>query len=151
MAALTWPENGAVFRVATGIRFAQCDPAGIVFYPQYLLLFQSLVEDWFNQGLHYRYAQMLGPERTGLPIVHLACDFRAIARMGDAVQLELAVLRLGSRSLQLALRCVGDDGAVRALAHQVLVFTSLDSHEAIRIPPAIQARIARWMAAECTV
>ena len=144
MAALTWPENGAVFRVATGIRFAQCDPAGIVFYPQYLLLFQSLVEDWFNQGLHYRYAQMLGPERTGLPIVHLA-------RMGDAVQLELAVLRLGSRSLQLALRCVGDDGAVRALAHQVLVFTSLDSHEAISIPPAIQARIAQWMAAEDTV
>lgn len=151
MAALTWPEKGAVFRVATRIRFAQCDPAGIVFYPQYLVLLQSLVEDWFNEALHYPYAQMLGPERTGLPIVHLACDFRAIARMGDALQLELAVQRLGSRSLNLALRCVGDDGAVRVLVHQVLVFTSLDSHEAIRIPPAIQACIARWMAAEGAV
>lgn len=151
MAALTWPEKGAVFRVATRIRFAQCDPAGIVFYPQYLVLFQSLVEDWFNEALHYPYAQMLGPERTGLPIVHLACDFRAIARMGDALQLELAVQRLGSRSLNLALRCVGADGEVRVLAHQVLVFTSLDSHEAIRIPPAIQACIAQWMAAECAV
>ncbi|GAB2825284.1 acyl-CoA thioesterase [Comamonas piscis] len=151
MAALTWPEKGAVFRVATRIRFAQCDPAGIVFYPQYLLLFQSLVEDWFNEALHYPYAQMLGPERTGLPIVHLACDFRAIARMGDSVQLELAVQRLGSRSLNLALRCVGDDGAVRVLAHQVLVFTSLESHEAISIPPAIQARIAQWMAADGAV
>nr|WP_312986292.1 thioesterase family protein [Comamonas koreensis] len=148
MAALTWPETGPVFRVATGIRFAQCDPAGIVFYPQYLVLFQSLVEDWFNQALHHPYAQMLGPERTGLPIVHLACDFRAIARMGDAVQLELAVLRLGSRSLQLALRCVGDDGQVRALAHQALVFTSLDSHEAIRIPPVIHRRMAAWLAGE---
>lgn len=148
MAALTWPETGPVFRVATGIRFAQCDPAGIVFYPQYLVLFQSLVEDWFNQALHHPYAQMLGSERTGLPIVHLACDFRAIARMGDAVQLELAVLRLGSRSLQLALRCVGDDGQVRALAHQALVFTRLDSHEAIRIPPAIHRRMAAWLAGE---
>ena len=148
MAALTWPETGPAFCVATGIRFAQCDPAGIVFYPQYLVLFQSLVEDWFNQALHYPYAQMLGPERTGLPIVHLACDFRAIARMGDAVQLELAVLRLGSRSLQLALRCVGDDGQVRALAHQALVFTSLDSHEAIRIPAAIHRRMAAWLAGE---
>lgn len=149
MAALSWPQTGSVFRSSTAIRFAQCDPAGIVFYPQYLLLFQSLVEDWFNQALHYPYAQMLGLERTGLPIVHLACDFRAIARMGDAVQLELAVLRLGSRSLNLALRCVGDDGDVRVLAHQVLVFTSLDSHEAICIPASIQTRIARWMAGEC--
>ena len=32
------------------IRFQHCDPAGIVFYPQYFVLFHELIEDWFNDG-----------------------------------------------------------------------------------------------------
>ena len=58
------------------IRFAHCDPAGIIFFPQYLVLFNGLVEDWLNQALRHPYARMLGAERTGLPIVRLECDFR---------------------------------------------------------------------------
>ena len=28
------------------VRFSDCDPAGIVFYPQYFVMFNGLVEDW---------------------------------------------------------------------------------------------------------
>ena len=138
--------NSKRFAVQVPIRFAHCDPAGIIFFPQYLVLFNGLVEDWFNQALAHPYAQMLGHERTGLPIVHLECDFRAIARMGDAVHLDLAVQKLGSRSLELVLRCVGADGVIRAVARKVLVFTSLDSHQAVAVPGPIRVAIERWMA-----
>ena len=142
-------DNGAAsprFARKVSIRFAHCDPAGIIFFPQYLVLFNGLVEDWFNQALAHPYAQMLGHERTGLPIVHLECDFLAIARMGDAVHLDLAVQKLGSRSLELVLRCVGADGVIRAVARKVLVFTSLDSHQAVAVPGPIRVAIERWMA-----
>ena len=33
------------------IRFHHCDPAGIIFYPQYFVLFNELIEDWFTRGL----------------------------------------------------------------------------------------------------
>jgi 4-hydroxybenzoyl-CoA thioesterase len=33
------------------VRFHHCDPAGIVFYPQYFVLFHELMEDWFREGL----------------------------------------------------------------------------------------------------
>ena len=148
MAALTWPEHGPFFRSSISIRFAHCDPAGIIFFPQYLVLFNGLVEDWFNLALEHPYAQMLGHERTGLPIVHLECDFRAIARMGDAVHLDLAVQMLGSRSLELVLRCMGTDGVLRAMARKVLVFTNLDSHAAVAVPGPIRAVIERWMAGD---
>ena len=39
------------------VRFSHCDPAGIVFYPQYFIMFNGLVEDWFNQGLGLNYAR----------------------------------------------------------------------------------------------
>ena len=48
------------------IRFAHCDPAGIIFFPQYLVLFNGLVEDWFNQALGLSYADMLHKDKVGL-------------------------------------------------------------------------------------
>lgn len=122
------------------IRFSHCDPAGIVYFPQYLVMFNQLVEDWFTEGLGIDYAQLLGPRRTGLPIVRLACDFHAISRMGDSVALALQVERAGARSLALALDCrAGDE--LRVSSQQVLVFTSLDTHRAIPIPGDVRAAL----------
>ena len=97
------PSPAARFERVYPIRFSHCDPAGIVFFPQYLVLFNHLVEDWFTEGLGVDYAQMLGARRIGLPIVRLECDFRAISRMGDAVTFGLVTERVGGRSLTLAL------------------------------------------------
>lgn len=125
------------------IRFAHCDPGGIVFFPQYLVMFNGLVEDWFTEGLDVSYAQLLGPRRIGLPIVKLQCDFSAISRMGDEVVLGLAVERAGNRSLTLALDCrVGAEERVRA--QQVLVFTSLDTHRAIAMPSDVRQALAAF-------
>jgi len=41
----------ATFDMPVRIRFAHCDPAGIVFFPQYLVLTNALVEDWFTERL----------------------------------------------------------------------------------------------------
>ena len=53
------------------IRFSHCDPAGIVFFPQYLVMTNALVEDWFNESLGIDYSAMIRTRRVGLPIVKL--------------------------------------------------------------------------------
>ena len=40
------------------IRFHHCDPAGIVFYPQYFVLMNELVEDWFDRRLCVPFAEL---------------------------------------------------------------------------------------------
>ncbi|MDO5103073.1 MAG: thioesterase family protein [Lautropia sp.] len=122
------------------IRFSHCDPAGIVFFPQYLVLFNQLVEDWFTEGLGISYAAMIGERKLGLPIVRLESDFRRISRMGDEVLLCLKVERVGGKSLTLQLQC-RDAEHVRVEARKVLVFTDLRSHQAIPMPPDIRAVI----------
>jgi 4-hydroxybenzoyl-CoA thioesterase len=135
------PSPAARFERVYPIRFSHCDPAGIVFFPQYLVLFNHLVEDWFTEGLGVDYAQMLGARRIGLPIVRLECDFRAISRMGDAVSFGLVTERVGGRSLTLALTArVADE--LRVAARQVLVFTDLDTHRAIDLPADVRAALA---------
>ncbi|MDO4682988.1 MAG: thioesterase family protein [Lautropia sp.] len=130
-------ETGIEFSRPVQIRFSHCDPAGIVFFPQYLVLFNQLVEDWFDEGLGIGYADMIGRRQIGLPIVRLECDFQAISRMGDEVTLCLSVERIGGKSLTLQLQC-RDAGQVRVSARKVLVFTDLKSHRAIPMPADIR-------------
>ena len=133
----------APFRRERLIRFSDCDPAGIVFYPQYFVMFNGLVEDWVNDALGIGYRALVIERRIGLPTVRLEADFTAVSRMGDTVVLALEVERLGSRSLTLALRCYGHGGEARMAMRQVLVSTSLESHRAIEIPADLRAAIAR--------
>jgi len=125
------------------IRFAHCDPAGIVFFPQYLVMVNNLVEDWVSDALGVPYAELLGRRRTGLPTVSLQCEFTAISRMGDDVVLGLSIERLGAKSLTLQIGCrCGDEQ--RMVVRQVLVFTSLDTHLAIEIPSDLRSAIERF-------
>ncbi|NRF70612.1 acyl-CoA thioesterase [Aquincola sp. S2] len=132
------------FERAQRIRFSHCDPAGIVFFPSYFVLFNGLVEDWVSDALGIPYAALIGERRIGLPTVSLQTGFRAISRMGDAVRLGLEVERLGLRSFTLALDCCGADGAQRVQAQQVIVTTDLDSHRAVEIPEDLRAAIERF-------
>jgi 4-hydroxybenzoyl-CoA thioesterase len=132
-----------VFRRERVIRFSDCDPAGIVFYPQYFVMLNGLVEDWFSEGLAIGWDALVLERRIGLPTVRLEVDFSAVSRMGDPVVLSLAVERLGGRSLTLALRCESREGQLRVAVRQVLVTTSLDTHRAVDIPADVRAAIAR--------
>nr|WP_232834584.1 thioesterase family protein [Rhodoferax ferrireducens] len=126
------------------IRFSDCDPAGIVFYPQYFVMFNGLVEDWFNEGLGLGYQRTVIERRIGLPTVRLEADFKAVSAMGDWVTLSLEVERLGGSSLTLQLRCVGrEDASLRMTMRQVIVTTSLDTHRAMEIPADMRAAISR--------
>jgi 4-hydroxybenzoyl-CoA thioesterase len=126
------------------VPFSACDAAGIMFFPQYLIQFQGLVEDWVTDSLGISYASLFWPRRLGLPTVRLETDYRTISRMGDEVILGLEVEHLGTKSLILALDC-RDESRVRVATRQVIVATDLDTHTSIVIPDDVRAAIARFM------
>ena len=128
------------------IRFGHCDPAGIVFFPQYFVLFNGLVEDWVSDALGIPYAELIGVRRIGLPTVSLATDFRAVSRMGEIVSFGLSVERLGTRSFTLALDC-RHDGKERVSARHVIVSTDLDTHRAVALPADLRNAIERFRGA----
>jgi 4-hydroxybenzoyl-CoA thioesterase len=132
------------FAVQRRIRFSDCDPAGIVFYPQYFVMFNELMEDWFDGPLDIGFRQLVVDRGVGLPTVRLEADFKGISRMGDDVVLSLDVERLGQRSLPLALSCTGaGSGDLRMQVRQVIVTTSLETHQAIDVPSDVRAAIGR--------
>jgi 4-hydroxybenzoyl-CoA thioesterase len=133
----------ASFERPVRIRFSHCDPAGIVFFPQYLVMTNALVEDWFNEGLHIDYAQMIAQRRIGLPIVKLDCEFSRPSQMGETITLTLTVAAIGRRSISIDIlgHC---NGETRFRAKQVLVTTSLESGTSIDIPTDIASALATF-------
>ena len=134
MAEIDNGSSGARFARPHRIRFSECDPAGIVFYPQYFVLFNDLLEAWVDSLLPGGFAGYVGTSRFGLPTVRLEADFKAISRMGDDVELSLQVERLGNASMTLRLACHGADGDLRMQALQTVVATSLETHAAVPVP-----------------
>ena len=131
------------FRQQRVIHFSDCDPAGIVFYPQYFVMLNAHIEDWFTLGLGVDYYALVAERRIGLPTVRLEVDFVAVSRMGDAVGLDLEVERVGATSLVLQRHIAGIGGDRRMTARQVLVTTSLETHRAIELPDDLRAALRR--------
>jgi 4-hydroxybenzoyl-CoA thioesterase len=132
------------------IRFSECDPAGIVFYPQYFVLFNDLLEAWIDSLLPSGFKGWILERRFGLPTVRLEADFKVVSRMGDDVDLSLAVERLGGRSITLRLACHGLDGGLRMQVLQTVVTTSLATHGAIPVPDELRAAIVASQPEEVT-
>lgn len=97
------------FRSARKIRFADCDPAGIAYYPRYFELCDGVVEDWCEAVLVSR--RVLHLELgLALPTVDLRATFTAPSRLGDELDISLLVQGIGRSSLQLSIdaSCKGE-------------------------------------------
>lgn len=130
------------FQVRRLIRFSDCDPAGIVFYPQYFVMMNGLIEDWFDGPLKIGYRHFIAERGLGLPTVRLEADFRAVSRFGEEVFLSLDVQRMGEHSLALQLACRAvADGELRMQAKKIIVTTSLQTHRPVQIPSDLREAI----------
>ena len=133
------------FQALRRVRFSDCDPAGIVYFPQYLVMLGGVIEEWFDDGLRVPYAELIGARRAGLPTVRLELDFTAISRHGDELSWSLEVEKAGRSSLTIAHEVHGGD-ELRLKARQVIVCTSLDTHRPQPLPDDVRAAMQRYAA-----
>ena len=128
------------------VRFQHCDPAGIVFYPQYFVMIHELMEDWFTQALDEDYAALIRDKGIGMPAVKVEAEFLAPNPLGDVISFELAVTRLGASSVTL--RIEGQSkGTVCVRASVVIVHSALNPLKAKPFPDELRNRIQRFVAA----
>jgi len=135
-----------VYRADILIRFRHCDPAGIVFFPRYMEMFNDLVEDWCRDALDIDFNEIHLQRGWGLPTVHLDVDFLAPSVLGDRLAATLGVNHIGSSSIGVSITLCGPDGAERVRGRSVLVFIRGETKHASPIPDELRARITRFYA-----
>lgn len=128
------------------VRFQDCDPAGIVFYPRFFEMMNATVEAWFDKELGLPWQRMHLEEKTGVPLVKTEAEFLAPARLGDRLVMHLAVTRLGRSSVDLAFRLVGPDRRDRLRATQTLAYVATGGGhpKAIALPADLKAKMTAF-------
>lgn len=126
------------------IRFHHCDPAGIVFYPEYLVIMDELIEDWFNEGLHTSFADLHTHGRIGVPAARIEVDFLAPSKIGDVLCLRLFIQRIGTKSFTLLVEASVDE-TVRLRAVLVRVVADLNGLRSIPIPESLRAKLQPYL------
>jgi 4-hydroxybenzoyl-CoA thioesterase len=135
-----------VYRSDILIRFRHCDPAGIVFFPRYMEMFNDLVEDWCRDALGIDFDEIHLKRGWGLPTVHLDVDFLAPSVLGERLAATLRVNHIGSSSIGVDIVMCGPDGAERVRGRSVLVFIRAETKRAAPIPEELRARIVKFHA-----
>ncbi|MBL8973518.1 MAG: acyl-CoA thioesterase, partial [Myxococcales bacterium] len=95
------------------VRFGDCDPAGIVYFPRFFDFVHDAMETWFSAALGLSYAQVVIGRKIGFPAVHSEADFKVPCAFGESIAVELRVAKLGRSSIGLDYLVRGADGGLR--------------------------------------
>jgi 4-hydroxybenzoyl-CoA thioesterase len=124
------------------IEFNHCDPAGIVFYPRYFEMTNSVIENFFADVVGRSFASMHMGAQNGVPTVSIAADFVAPSRLGDKVLFSLVIAKLGRSSVTVAIE---GRMAEELRMGATLTLVWIDGMKAAPWPDAMRARLQAYM------
>ena len=131
------------------VRFHHCDPAGIVFYPQFFYLLHEVQEDFLAHIGFPEHA--LIASGVGLPIVDFKTQFSARCRNGEQLTMTLTLSRIGGASLGMHYEIHGaapsatEAGTLRLKADGVVVYSTLPHGKAMAIPDALRSALLPYL------
>ncbi len=120
-----------MFTIEKRILFQHCDPAGIVFYPQYFYLLSEAMEEFMLAAGKPQH-ELINVERRGWPIVKLDVDFVGMSRYGETISIDVMIRRIGGASMAIDYRIRGANGD-RLRASTTIVHVDLETDKAIPI------------------
>lgn len=122
------------------VRFGDCDPAGIVFYPRYFEMLNEAVEDWF-EAIGSPFSQTHVAERMATPIRAVEAQFPRSSRLGEVLEFSLRLVELGRTSAKVegVALCGGEE---RFRARFTMIYVDLGSHAATPWPDHLRAAMS---------
>lgn len=129
------------------VRFAHCDPAGIVFYARYFEMINGVVEDWFEDALEASFSGLLFHRNLATPTVHFDVEFTNRSMMGDRLTFATTVTRMGNSSFDLN-HDVSCRGEIRMRVYQTLLFSDGNAEGSRPIPEDLRKRMERYYVPE---
>jgi 4-hydroxybenzoyl-CoA thioesterase len=123
------------FSTRTRVRFGDCDPAGLVYYPVLFHYCHAAMEEFFAARCGVSYARLMSGRRIGFPTVNVRAEFFAPFVYGDEASVEVWASAVGRTSVTFEYRLRrASDGELCASATHVQVSMDLDERRAVPVP-----------------
>jgi len=126
------------------VRFADCDPARIMFYPRFFILFDRGTESLFRSvGLPWE-IMYEDEDLIGLPLLEASATFIKACRMGDTLEVESWIAEWQNKTFIVHHR-IHNGGDVALEGREVRVWARRDPDSpkgarAVAIPAYIKGR-----------
>ena len=119
------------------------DAGGVVFYANYLKYFERARTEWLR-ALGFSQAQMLQQDGVMFVVAETSLRYVRSARLDDALDVTVRVLRAGRASLRIAQQAWRGDELLAEGEIRIGCVTAAAGHDfqPCRIPAAIHHRIA---------
>jgi 4-hydroxybenzoyl-CoA thioesterase len=123
------------FSTRIPVRFADCDPADLVYFPVLFHYCHAAMEEFFAARCGTSYARLMAEERIGFPTVNARAEFFVPLVYGDEAEVEVFVSRVGrsSATFEYTIRRAAD-GVACARATLVQAAMNLDERRAVPVP-----------------
>jgi 4-hydroxybenzoyl-CoA thioesterase len=127
------------FSTRITVRFGDCDPAGLVYYPVLFHYCHAAMEEFFAARCGVEYARLVSTERLGFPTVNARAEFFEPLVYGDTAEVEVWASRAGRTSVTFEYRLRrASDGRACASATLVQVAMNLDERRAVPLPEPLR-------------
>lgn len=115
------------------IQFGDCDPAGIVYYPNYFRFFDNATAALLSAafGMHKRH-WIAHHGIVGIPMVDTGAKFIKPSRFGDVVEIRSEITTLGRSSFGVQ-HVLLNEGDIAIEAHEKRVWVGRDPQNAENI------------------
>lgn len=121
------------------MRFGDCDPAGVIFYPRAFELAHAAVEEflraaiggdaWFSSAVY------------AFPIRHAEADFLAPMKPGETFRVRVSVQQTGTTSMTFVAEFTDSAGLAAARVRTVQVAVDRASGKATAIPAEVLSKL----------
>ena len=127
------------FRWRVRVYYEDTDAAGIVYYANYLKFLERARTEWLAQA-GFTHAALAREHRLAFVVHRLEIEYRAPARLYDALEVTVALVQRGRGRLVMA-QDVLRDAAMLASAQVTLACLDTTTWRPKRIPAAIAAKM----------
>jgi acyl-CoA thioester hydrolase len=147
---MTWPTTVSCsgrpdvpFAHSFRVRYAECDPQGVVFNAHYLAYLDTTITELWRQAVG-GYQSMID-RGIDMVVVQTTLRFHQPARFDDLLTLEVEITRLGNTGISSAHRIIRDtDLVLEGSLHHVLV--DLKTRSKAPIPDWLRSGLEPWTA-----
>ena len=127
------------------VRFDEVDAAQIVFFARYLHYGHEAMESLLG-GLDGGYVHLVSERKIGMPAVHVDIDYKAPARFGDALNIEVDVTHIGRTSCSYRYRITKAlGGSALAVMTHTCVVSDLVRLKGIELPDDVRSLLTKHL------
>ena len=129
-----------MYTYQTKIKLHETDAAGLLFFANQFKLVHDAYESLL-ENVGFGFAQLLRDKDFFLPIVHAEADYKLPLFVGDVIEIQVTVEKIGDTSFTFAYKLVNHKGELVGTAKTVHVTIDKATHTKIPLPSDMRDKI----------